>query len=368
MIPKAYKGKKFALYLRRSQGETGDTKSQLERISRKISQLEKSRQIKKLNRGIVGRDINSKQRFNAERDLNKKGDIYNEGNGQSGFKFEERPVLIELIRRMREGQYDGILVESLDRFARDFAGLSHPALPLWREEGKIIHSVSSGQTLSSNRTDEAIINSQMTWGGISKLGEIEKGKEALRGKILQGYLAGSTPEWIGAKSFGGKGIDYRKFWKVAQEAGETDKGTLASPSAVGRIFKKDNKWASLWYAKMKNYNELGVLDLWLDNVDAINDFIVTGAGDQFARRFFKTQAVQTLLDRTRGFFGYPAGVNLAKTEQFVVFPVPLEIGLSNLSNPKFELPKNYVEVRELTPDEIAMLNVVQTQPRARGKL
>ena len=111
MIPKEYKGKKFAVYLRRSQGETGDTKAQFDRIKSKISELEKSKQIKKLNRAIVGRDIDSKQRFNAERDLAKTGDIYNEGNGLSGFKFEERPVLVELIRRMREGQYDGILVE-----------------------------------------------------------------------------------------------------------------------------------------------------------------------------------------------------------------------------------------------------------------
>ena len=367
MIPKAYKGKKFALYLRRSQGETGDTKSQLERIKSKIAELEKSKQIKKLNRAIVGRDIEGKIRFNSERDLAKTGDIYNEGNGQSGFKFEERPVLVELIRRMRDGQYDGILVESIDRFARDFAGLSYLALPLWRDEGKIIHSLASGQTLSSNRTDEAIINSQMTWGGIAKLTDIEKGREALRGKILQGYLAGSTPEWIGAKSSGGKGLDYRKFWEIAKAAGESSKGTLSNPTAIGKMFKKDHKWAGLWYSKFKNYEEAGVLDEWLDNVEAVNNFIIEGGGE-YPRRFFNQKPVKTLLDRTRGYFGYPAGVNLAKTDQFIVFTTPTELGIDDLANPSFELPEDYVEVRELNPMEISMLSIVQTQPRARGKL
>jgi len=366
MIPDDYQGKKFAVYLRRSQGETGDTKSQFDRILSKIEKLEKGGKIKKLKRSIVGRDIDGKVKFKAERDLIKKGDIFNEGNGQSGFKFEERPVLVELIRRMREGQYDGILVESMNRFARDFAGLSHLALPLWREEGKIIYDLTSGQTLDSNRTNEAVINSQMTWGGIGKLEEIAKGKKALKGKIALGYLAGSTPEWIGAKTSGGKGQDYRKLWALGQAAGVNDKGNLNNPTQIGKMFGKDNKWANLWYQKMKNFEELGVLDEWLDNIDRVNNFILEGGG-QYPRRFFNQKPVKTLLDRTRGYFGYPAGVNLAKTNEFVVFTNPAAL-VADLSNPSFELPDNYVQVRILKPAEITSLNVVQTQPRARGKL
>jgi len=366
MIPSDYRGKRFAVYLRRSQGETGDTKAQFDRIISKLQQLQQKKDIAKLNMAVVGRDIDGKVRFNKERDLVKVGDIFNEGNGQSGFKFDERPVLVELIRRMREGQYDGILVESMNRFARDFAGLSHLALPLWREEGKIIHSLTSGQTLDSNRTNEAIINSQMTWGGIGKLEEIAKGKAALRGKITQGYLAGSTPEWIGAKSSGGRGIDYRKFYAIASASGENDKGGVNKPSAIGRMFNKDSKWVQLWYAKLKNYDELGVLEEWLDNVDLVNNLIL--AGGEYPRRTFGTKPIKTLLDRTRGYFGYPAGVNLAKTNEFVVFSVPNVIGIENLSNPTFELPTDYVKLKILQPDEINLLNIVQTQPRARGKL
>ena len=65
MIPDDYQGKKFAVYLRRSQGETGDTKSQFDRIISKIEKLEKSKKIKKINRSIVGRDIDGKTKFKA---------------------------------------------------------------------------------------------------------------------------------------------------------------------------------------------------------------------------------------------------------------------------------------------------------------
>jgi len=368
-LDKKYEGKKYALYLRRSQGETGDTKSQLERIQNKISKLEKSKKIKKMDRRIVGRDIDGKVKFKADRDLILEGDFFNEGNGQSGFKFEERPVFVELLRRVRAGEYDGILVETMNRVARDFAGLSHLALPLWREEGKIIHDMTSGQTLDDNRINEAIINTQMTWGGIGKQEEIKKGKSALKGKIASGYLAGSTPEWIGAKSSQGKGQDYRRLFALGEAAGLTDKGTLADPTNIGRIFGKDNKWASLWYGKMKNYEKLGVLDEWLDNIDMVNNFIVEGGGE-YPRRFFNQKPVTNLLARTRGYFGYPAGVNLAKTNEFVVFPNPAEM-LMELTEEDFNFNENgedYVKVMILNPAQIALLNVSQTQPRARGKL
>ena len=85
-----WKGKKMAVYIRRSEGETGTTKNQLDRI---MAELQKSGKIAKLNMNIVGRDI-TKKRFNAKRDLALEGDIYNEGEEQSGFKFEERPVFL----------------------------------------------------------------------------------------------------------------------------------------------------------------------------------------------------------------------------------------------------------------------------------
>jgi len=367
MIPDEHKGKKFAVYLRRSQGETGDTKAQLARIDKKLNKLEKSKTIKKLNRKVVGRDINGKIKFNADRDLIVSGDIFNEGNGQSGFKFEERPVLIELIKRMREGEYDGIIVESMDRFARDFAGLSHLALPLWREEGKVIYALESGQTLDANRTNEAIINSQMTWGGIGKQTEISKSKQALRGKIAQGYLSGSRVQFLGDKSKAGNtGVDYRKLWNVSKASGENANGNPNNGTQIGRMFGRDNKFVNLWYGKMKNFDELGVLDNWLKAVEAMNTFVRENGGE-YPRRFFTTNKAKRLFDRTRGYFGYPAGVNLAGTNTFVRFSYPLDFDLEELATSK-NVPDGYVVEEEITAEQKSNLNVAQTQPRARGKL
>jgi len=363
MFPESLKKRKMAIYLRRSAGESGSTKDQLNRIKSQIDKLEKYTG-RKINRGIVGKDINNKKKFNPKTDLAVQGDIYNEGEGASGFKTESRPVLVELIKRVREGQYDGIAVETFDRFSRDILGIAHFALPLWREDGKVIYGF-DGNMLDSNMKDEALLGITSLASSLTKLTEIEKTRTALKGKIAEGYLAGSTPEWIGAKTSGGKGIDYRRFWAVASAAGENDRGNLNNPTDIGRMFGKDNKWANLWYQKLKRYNEADVLNDWLDNVEAVNQFIVVGGGD-YPRRFFNTKPVKNLLARTRGYFGYPAGVNLAGTFDFVKFPLPLEVGILELSEDKFDFD-GYVEAEEISPMQVAELLEIQTQPRARGK-
>jgi len=368
-LPQEHKGKKFAVYLRRSEGEKGDTQAQYDRIKKRLADMVKSKEIQPINESIIGRDITGKQKFNKERDLCDDciGDIFNEGNGQSGFKFEERPVFIEMLRRVRNGMYDGIIVESMDRIARDFAGLSHLALPLWRNDGKIIYALNSSQTLDKDRTNEAIINSQMTWGGIGKQEEIKKARTALKGKILQGYLAGSNPQFLGDKSKAGDtGVDYRKLWEIAQATGENENGNLDNSSAIGKMFKRDNKWANSYYQRMKNMEELGVLEEWLSNVEAVNEWMRVNGGD-YPRRFYNTKKARTLFDRTRGYFGYPAGVNLAGTNTFVTFSSPISIGLDELSEMK-NLPDDYVLEESITSGEKLDLNIIQTQPRARGGL
>jgi hypothetical protein len=361
-----WKGKKrMLIYLRKSAGEGGDTREQLKRMTPKLKELIKEGKIQDIDFDkIVGRDINMKRKFNAAKDLKLKGDILNEGNGQSGFKFTERPVLVEGISRLPD--YDGMIVESTNRLARDFAGLSHLMLPQWRENGKVIYSLIDGQQLDENRTNEAIINSQMTWGGISKQEEIAKGKEALKGKIASGYLAGSTPEWFGGKTSGGRGIDYRKLWRLGQIAGLNAKGNLDNSTEIGRIFKKDNKWANLWYQRMLGYDEAGVLEEWLDNVEAVNRFILENGGE-YPKRFFNQRPVKNILAKTRGYFGYPAGVNLFKTMDFITFTNPSQMGLDYLASDK-PLPFDYVQKQRIPPKRIDRLLKVQTQPKARAKL
>ena len=348
-FPDAFKKRKFAVYLRRSMGESGSTKQQLDRIQKNIDALEKYTG-RKINRTIVGKDINSRKKFNPKKDLQGQGDIYNEGEGASGFKTEGRPVLMELIRRMKDGQYDGVAVESFDRFSRDILGMAHFALPLWREDGKIIYSFNENKSLDSDLEAEALLGITSLASSLTKFGEIKKARSALKGKIAEGYLAGSTPEWIGAKTSGGRGIDYRRFYDIAKAAGENDKGNLADSTAIGKMFGKDNKWANLWYQKLKQYEEAKVIDTWLENVEAVNRFIVDGGGD-YPRRFFNQKPVKNLLARTRGYFGYPAGVNLAGTDTFVIFPVPMDIGITELATAE-NVPINYVEDRMLTDKEL----------------
>jgi len=357
-----WKNKRMAVYIRRSEGESGNTKKQLARIRKQLKELEKSGKIAKLNMNIVGRDIEKKRRFNAKNDLALQGDIYNEGDRQSGFKFEERPVFLELLRRMKEGQYDGIIVESMNRIARDFAGLSRLALPVWREDGKVILSLSDNQVLDDDRTNEAIINSQMTWGGIGKLGEIAKAETARLGdSVDKGYFKGSNPEFLGSGTKGA-GLDYRRAYNLMKAYGENDRGNLNSPTAVGAEFKKDNKWASLWYKKLRGYDETGVLEDWLKSVEEINQFIRNIGG--YPGNAYKSTAVKNILKSSTGFFAYPAGVNPAGTDEFVMFPVPIKVGLQELADNENPLEIESFEVKR-TKLGSRKLHPIQTQPRSR---
>jgi hypothetical protein len=339
-----WKRKKAAIYLRRSPGEKGSTADQLKRIMPMIKAAEKKRQIRKVNRGIVGKDIKGKRRFKASRDLALKGDIFNEGEGASGFNVKERPVLMELLKRIEAGDYDAAIAESNDRFARDPLVLAYFALPLWREGGKVFWGLNDGRGLSDNPEEEAVVVTSTLWGGIAKKGEAKKAKAALQTKWSQGFIMGSRPEWLGGASKQA-GLDYRKAWETMLRFGEVESGryagNLRSPSDVAKVMKRtiwdeakqiwtgDNKWASLWYRKMSGWNELGVLDAWLDGVEAFNRFI-ENQGEKPGWSY-KREPATNIRNSTRGFFAYPAGVQPAGTDLFVTFPNPLDIGLQELA-------------------------------------
>ena len=160
---KDWKKKKVAVYIRRSKGESGDTKSQLNRIKKQIQKLVKDGKIKNVDFNIVGKDFDQKDRFNPARDLSKQGDVFNEGDGKSAFgNAKKRPVLNELLRRMREGQYDAVIAESLDRFSRDPLDFATVALDLWREEDKQFASLTESVAYGSkNQLHEPIIKSHL---------------------------------------------------------------------------------------------------------------------------------------------------------------------------------------------------------------
>ena len=364
-FPDKLKGKKLAVYLRRSEGEKGSTKDQLKRIEKSITSLEKYTG-RKINRTIVGKDINNKKRFNAKKDLAIKGDIYNEGEGASGFKTTSRPVFMELVSRIEDGKYDGIVVETFDRVSRDILGLSHLALPLWREQGKIVYGLKDGKLLDNNLKDEALLVITEAANSLTKLGEIDKAKETLFGDAIdRGFLKGAQVEFLGTK---GKehGLSYRKAWNLMQAYGENkkDPNKPNKPSTIAKEFNKTNRWVYDFYKKMKEYNQAGVLEDWLTAIEKMNDFVRSTGG--YPRNQWKSNPeIQRIRSATAGWFGYPAGVKVEATNEFVEFPNPNEIDWEQLKLTDNPMTLEGWEVKRQPYDNRNLLDI-QTQPRSRA--
>ena len=190
-----WKKKKVAVYLRRSKGEKGNTKNQLDRISKELTQLEKEGKIAKVDRRIVGRPMDGRK-FSPDRDLVLKGDIFNEGNGQSAFgSSRERQVFNELLKRVKAGEYDAVVAESLDRYSRDPLDFARArvgetdALDMWREDGIQFWGLSDNRGYGTLEPfNESIITTQLMWGGESKRQEVKKAVRALDDKLARGLL------------------------------------------------------------------------------------------------------------------------------------------------------------------------------------
>ena len=344
-----WKGKKKAgIYLRRSKGEDGSTKAQLGRILDQIKDLEKSKKIFKIDTNIVGKDIDKEERFDAVRDLAKKGDIFNEGEGASAFdSATERPVLNEMLRRMEEGEYDIIIAESLDRFTRDpldFARARNGrALDLWRKQGKMFWGLSDKMGLGDKdkQFNEAIIVTQNTWGGAGKKQEIKKSISSLEAKLDRGYIASKIKAELLGSGTKNAGMDYRRFWKIAQAYGENEKGRLNSPTVVGKEFNKDHRWASDTYNMLRDWSRVKIkpdmtaLEGWMNVVDALNEYIKQHPRE-YPANAFKSQDTKNIISNSNGFLNFPAGVNMSETypiarNQFINFPYPLDFDFAQLS-------------------------------------
>ncbi|MDC0341436.1 recombinase family protein [Candidatus Poseidoniaceae archaeon] len=377
---KEWNKKKFAIYLRRSKGESGSTLNQLEDLLPTIELLEKKGLLKKIDKRIVGKSIDKKYKFSSERDLKLEGDIFNEGEGASGFKVANRPVFMELLDRLKEGQYDGIIAAKMDRFARNYGAFSRYAYELFGDEQldkdkKMFWGLQEQMGLGvpgfEGETMNAMISSLMDWGALAKKQEIIGAEKRRKGtNVDKGYLLGSKPEWPGKeyKKKVSKGVNYRAAWESHKEGLTDYQAAIAAGKRVYdaryQSWRGDTKWAKLWLTRMKAYEELGIIDNWLDSIDAVYDFINSlGA---YPKVNFKSTEVTNLLKSTAGYFAYPAGVNLANTDEFIIFPYPLDIGIDRLASTKNALDLEDFEVlRELVGDR--ELNLYQTQPRAAKK-
>ena len=339
--------KKVAIYLRRSEGESGSTSAQLERVLPLVEKVEKDGHVAKINRGIRGRGFDKKRGTNFKG----KGDIWNEGDARSAFgEIVNRPVLVELLKRLKKGEYEGVIFETMDRLTRDPPELGEAGVvDLYRRQGKHFNSLTE-PTLGyepEERQIEMITNIVLGAGGLSKVGEISKGEEGrLLAPVDRGYLLGGKPEFLGDKSKT-HGLDYRKAWNLMQAYGVNEKtGLPNNTTEIAKAMKKtdysparqkqiaNTKWVRSWFKKMQGWDELGVLDDWLNTVEAINQY-VANLGASHRANFKKDEGVKRIISATSGFIGYPAGVNPTQkgepTEEFITFPNPLTIGLENIA-------------------------------------
>lgn len=383
-----WKGKKkAAVYIRRSKGESGDTKAQLERIKNQVKALAKDGKINPVNFDMVGRQFSypetatgKKGRFNPSIHLALKGDVFNEGDGQSAFgNAADRSVLNELLRRMRAGEYDLVLAESLDRFSRDPLDFATVALDLWRVDKNIFWGLSDQRGYGTQQPfNEAIITTQLMWGGETKKQEGKKSISALEAKLDRGFITSRMKaEFIGSGSKNA-GLDYRRFWKIAQAYGDNKKGRLTSPSKVGEEFRRDHTWASNTYEMFKQWNsitlknDLTALEAWFNTIDAINEFILNLPSMQKVTNF-KSEAAQNLMSNSNGFINYPAGFSPSDkypqaSKEFIQFPYPLDFSFEELSMTK--KPQDDIQGWEIMRTPITKLekeNLLKYQTQFRSK-
>jgi hypothetical protein len=365
-----WKKMKTAVYLRRSKGETGTTSDQLNELLPQITKLEKQGKIRKIDRTIQGRDI-KKQRRGVE--YFPKGDIYNEGDGFSGFSVKERPVFMELLDRLRKGQYDAVIAVSMDRFARNYGALSRYAYDLWGEQEPpkrlygLAERLGLGELGYDGAIQEKVLSSLMDWGGLAKELEILKAEKKRTGtNIDKGYLLGSKPEFVGKVYRGktSKGVRYRDAWEMIQN-GENSNKIARAAGKYAKDGSPERSWVRTWKPRLLAYDELGVLNDWLDAYEAVDNYIKEFG--QYPASSYKSQEVTNLLKHTAGYFAYPAGVLLVnpttKEREFIVFPKPLDVGIERLASvtDPLELDDFEVEREEYDGRDLAKY---QTQPRA----
>jgi len=366
-----WKKKKVAVYIRRSKGESGSTEAQLKRIKQKVNKLAKEGKIQKVDWRMVGKGATAGERFKASRDLIVKGDLFNEGEGASASELDsvrDRPVLLELIKRMREGEYDAVVAESLDRFSRDPLSFAWLALPVWREEGKIFWGLNDNRGYGTlEPINESIITTQLMWGGEAKKGESKKSRDSLETKLDVGYITRPKAELAGSKSKNA-GIDYREVYKAFLEAGENSKGRLLGPVDVGKKFGRDHTWASNFYEMFKDFEFHDALENWFDAVDAVNQYIRNYPMKRDADSY-KQEKVKQLIKTSNGFLAYPAGINpsLKYPEakfQFIRFPNPADFDLEELATNKD--PRN-IRGWKVMREPLANRKLTKYQTQFRGK-
>ena len=210
----------------------------------------------------------------------------------------------------------------------------------------------------------------MEWGGLAKSLEIKKGETKRTGtNVDRGYLLGSKPEWLG-KTYRGKtskGVPYRDAWQAIKD-GKGANIIARSARKFDTTGAPQTSWTRTWKPRLLGYDRLGVLEKWLDAVEAVNEYIREIFPTK-PKSGYQSREATNILKATAGYFAYPAGVALVAESgetEFVTFPYPLDIGLDTLADADDALTIEGFEVKR-EPLGDRQLDVFQTQPRSAKK-
>ena len=115
-------------------------------------------------------------------------EIVSEGAGVSGKKLSNRPVLIEVLRRLDAGEAHGLVVKKLDRLARSVADFLY--ILERSRKGKWILIIGDLNIDTSTPMGEAMATISATFAQLERQVISERTKEALAYKKSQGIRIG----------------------------------------------------------------------------------------------------------------------------------------------------------------------------------
>ena len=387
-----WKDKRWKLYLRRSQGESGTTNDQLARV---MPMLMKMVSEGKLNAQDL--DLIKGKAFNKEWKGKKlEGEnftIYNEGRAESAWDVT-RPVFEQMIKDAIAEKTHLIIAETQDRFARDafdFGEIANEAV----REGVGFYGIIDNAVLTTDPNDRLLGAVKMQIGGYSKKLEIEKaaqgrygtpvdiGELDIKGSALErGYVTGNPIRWdfvfglrdpqTGTKrpKFDIRDISQRML--SAKINPKTMRPT--NERELANEYKIDRNFGRNWWWRIDGMNRLGVLEEWLQNIEAMRDYIQS-KGKYPARTLRDNTDVGRLLYATRAYLRYPAGFVRGGTKTFIKHPAPLDVGIDRIATaadrkgnsnaPSLEQWKVVTEI--LDDEQLELLDDIQLQLRTREK-
>jgi DNA invertase Pin-like site-specific DNA recombinase len=126
-------------------------------------------------------------------------ELVSEGDGVSGRKMSNRPVLLETLRRLDKGEADGLIVKKLDRLARNVADFL--TILERSRKGKWALIIGDLDIDTSTPLGEAMATVGATFAQLERARISERTKDALAHKKKQGIKLGRpaklAPEVIG---------------------------------------------------------------------------------------------------------------------------------------------------------------------------